>query len=102
MLRAWFMRILACILIAVIAPSTARAQSADELAALNRQVVQLHGQGKYAEACALAEQVLAARERVLGPEHPSTLSSVNNLAALYDAQGRYGEAEPLFRRALAA
>jgi tetratricopeptide (TPR) repeat protein len=26
---------------------------------------------------------------------------LNNLAALYDAQGRYAEAEPLYRRAVA-
>ena len=39
---------------------------------------------------------------MLGREHPSTLLSVNNLAALYLAQGRYGEAEPLYRRALEA
>ena len=115
------MRILACILIAAIIPSAAQAQSADELAALNRQVVQLHRQGKYAAASALAEQVLAASERmlgtehpdtlrsalasyerVLGPEHPDTLISVNNLGLLYDALGRYGEAELLHRRALAA
>ena len=25
---------------------------------------------------------------MLGPEHPDTLTSVNNLAALYQAQGR--------------
>ena len=39
---------------------------------------------------------------MLGPEHPETLISVNNLAELYKAQGRYGEAEPLYKRALAA
>jgi len=39
---------------------------------------------------------------VLGKEHPDTLQSVNNLAAVYDAQRRYGEAGPLFRRALDA
>lgn len=50
---------------------------------------------------ALYRRALAAREKVLGPEHPNTLSSVNNLAALYESQGRYGEAEPLHRRALA-
>ncbi len=27
--------------------------------------------------------------------------SLNNLAALYDSQGKYAEAEPLYRRALA-
>jgi hypothetical protein len=37
---------------------------------------------------------------VLGPRHPDTLTSHNNLAALYQAQGRYGEAEPLYREAL--
>ena len=39
---------------------------------------------------------------MLGPEHPETLTSVNNLAELYRSQGRYGEAEPLYRRALEA
>ena len=38
---------------------------------------------------------------MLGPEHPDTLTSVNNLAFLYRSQGRYAEAEPLYQRALA-
>ena len=46
------------------------------------------------------KRALAGREQVLGPEHPDTLPSVNNLAVLYQAQGRYGEAEPLYQRAL--
>ena len=33
---------------------------------------------------------------------PTRSTSVNNLAGLYQAQGRYGEAEPLYRRALEA
>ena len=45
---------------------------------------------------------LAASERVLGAEHPHTLTSVNNLAGLYRSQARYEEAEPLYLRALAA
>ena len=40
-------------------------------------------------------------EQVLGPDHPDTASSLHNLAAIYDSQGRYAEAEPLYRRALA-
>ena len=40
------------------------------------------------------------RERVLGPEHPDTLTSVNNLAALLRIKGDYAQAEPLYRRAL--
>ena len=40
-------------------------------------------------------------EKALGPEHPDVANSLNNLAALYQAQGRYAEAEPLYKRALA-
>ena len=36
-----------------------------------------------------------------GPAHPNVATSLNNLALLYQAQGRYAEAEPLYRRALA-
>jgi hypothetical protein len=40
------------------------------------------------------------REKVLGVEHPSTLSSVNNLAEVFRDQGKYEEAEEMHRRAL--
>jgi CHAT domain-containing protein len=38
---------------------------------------------------------------VLGPDHLQVGRFLNNLAALYRAQGRYTEAEPLYKRALA-
>jgi tetratricopeptide (TPR) repeat protein len=44
---------------------------------------------------------LAIREKALGPEHPDTANSMNNLAFLLDAQGKPAEAEPLCQRALA-
>ena len=37
----------------------------------------------------------------LGDAHPETAQSLNNLAALYRSRGQYGEAEPLYARALA-
>jgi CHAT domain-containing protein/Flp pilus assembly protein TadD len=37
---------------------------------------------------------------MLGPQHPQTLITINNIGLLYQAQGRYGEAEQLFKRAL--
>ncbi len=37
----------------------------------------------------------------LGPDHPDLAASLNNLAALYQAQGKYAEAEPLYKRSLA-
>ncbi len=36
----------------------------------------------------------------LGPEHPDTLASLNELAASFQTQQRYGEAEPLMLRGL--
>jgi hypothetical protein len=56
--------------------------------------------GTFADARPVLERALAARERVLGADHPSTLGSVNNLAYLYTSQRRHGEAEPLYERAV--
>jgi tetratricopeptide (TPR) repeat protein len=36
----------------------------------------------------------------LGEHHPDVASSLNNLAYLYNAQGRYEAAEPLYQQAL--
>ena len=36
-----------------------------------------------------------------GPDHPEVALSLNNLAALYDDEGKYSEAEPLYKRSLA-
>jgi tetratricopeptide (TPR) repeat protein len=41
-----------------------------------------------------------ASENVLGPEHASVTTSLNDLALLYNNQGRYADAEPLYQRAL--
>jgi hypothetical protein len=53
------------------------------------------------EAEPLLSRALTIREQTLGPEHPDTAESLNNLAMLYFNQGRYIEAEPLYRRPLA-
>ena len=61
--------------------------------------------GRSSEALPLYEMALRARERTLGPEHPDTLFSVNNLAVcyvVYQALGRYSEALPLYERDLEA
>lgn len=41
-----------------------------------------------AQAIAISERLVAGQERVLGPDHPHTLTSRNNLAAAYRATGR--------------
>ena len=53
-------------------------------------------QGRNAEAEQLYLAALETLKRVLGDDHPSTLSCMNNLALLYRNQGRYAEAEPLY------
>lgn len=39
-------------------------------------------------------------EQRLGPDHPSTLTAYNNMAALLQAQGKLAEAENLYRQNL--
>jgi hypothetical protein len=43
----------------------------------------------------IREQSRRASSRVLGEEHPSTLTSMGNLASTYWNQGRWKEAEEL-------
>src|SRR5438874_290452 len=45
-------------------------------------------------------QTLQLDRKLLGPEHPSTLGSMNNLASVQDKQGRYDEAEAMHRQTL--
>ncbi len=52
-------------------------------------------------AGALYQRAPAIWEKTLGPEHPDVAQSLNNLAELYRAQGRYAEAEPPYQRSLA-
>ena len=55
--------------------------------------------GEYAKAEPLYQEALRIRQKVLGPEHPDTATSLNNLAELYlDMTGEYAKAEPLFRK----
>ena len=40
-------------------------------------------------------------EKALGPEHPNVASGLNNLAEFSRVQGKYAEAEQLFKRSFA-
>ena len=57
-------------------------------------------QGDYAEAEKAWSAALQEAEK-FGPEDPRMPTSLNNLATVYQAQGKYAEAEPLLKRALA-
>jgi Flp pilus assembly protein TadD len=46
-------------------------------------------------------RALAGKEKAWGPDHTSTLDTVNNLGVLYADQGRLGDAERMYNRAAA-
>ena len=57
-------------------------------------------QGKLVEAEQMYQRALQGYEKAWGPDHTSTLDTVNNLAALYANQGKLVEAEQMCQRAL--
>src|SRR5262249_40924328 len=59
------------------------------------------GRGDLARARPLFERALAVREKALGPEHPGTAASLNNLARLLPAEGDLAGARPPREPALA-
>jgi tetratricopeptide (TPR) repeat protein len=61
----------------------------------------LHGRARYMEARGLRERALSIREARLGPDHPTTADSLNNLAAVRHDQGDLDAARGLHERALA-
>ncbi|OBT60492.1 hypothetical protein VE03_10079 [Pseudogymnoascus sp. 23342-1-I1] len=60
----------------------------------------LERRGKYEEAEAMHWRALEGSEKVLGAEHPNTLTSVSNVGLMLSRQGKYEEAEAMQRRAL--
>ncbi|MGC2092229.1 MAG: tetratricopeptide repeat protein, partial [Methylocella sp.] len=57
--------------------------------------------GRYSSAAQWWRETLEAVEASLGPEHPDTAQSLNNLALLLQNQGDLAGAQPLHERALA-
>ncbi len=55
-------------------------------------------QGRYADAERLLKAAMKEAER-FGPEDPRLITTLDNLATVYHAQGRYEAAEPLSREA---
>jgi serine/threonine-protein kinase len=56
--------------------------------------------GNYDGAAALLERNLRERTELLGPDHPETLASAQQLGALYIATGAFDRAAPLLSRTL--
>ena len=54
-------------------------------------------QETYADAEPLCRECLESSRRTLGDTHPSTIDSVGKVARVLKSQGKYEEAEPLYR-----
>ncbi|KAH7113130.1 hypothetical protein B0J13DRAFT_613886 [Dactylonectria estremocensis] len=57
-------------------------------------------QGQLQNAEAMYQRALDGYEKAWGPDHTSTLDTVNNLGILYKDQGRLQDAEAMYQRAL--
>ena len=71
------------------------AESEDRLAAARNLAFSLISQGKNAEAEQMGRELLDVERRVLGPEHPTTLTVMGNLALSLRRQGKHAEAEQM-------
>ncbi|MEE1759648.1 tetratricopeptide repeat protein [Streptomyces sp. SP18BB07] len=68
---------------------------------LTDTAIYLQGQGQIIQAISYKKRSLDASTRLHGPDHPSTLTSRNNLAGAYRAVGDLGRAIPLYEQTLA-
>ncbi len=92
----WLWAVLVCL---VLWPAFAEAQQ-EAWERHMRAAIEPYQQGHYAKAVTQIQDALRAAE-AFGPDDPRLATSLNNLAELYRLQGRYEEAEPLNKRALA-
>ncbi|WP_340682654.1 tetratricopeptide repeat protein [Amycolatopsis coloradensis] len=60
----------------------------------------LAGQGDVGTAIGYDTRACDSFQRLNGPDHPDTLSSLNNLAAAYDSAGELAQAIPLYKATL--
>ena len=79
---------------------SASGQSSELMEAYNSYNT-LYQQGRYSEAEPYAKEALRLGTEEFGPNDPTTATLLNDLAVLYEAQGYYVEAEPLYQRSLA-
>jgi tetratricopeptide (TPR) repeat protein len=96
-LRTWFAETARLAVMSVNDSATRNISQADHL---TRVAKLLSEQGNVNGAKVLYEQALQIREHMLGPEHPSNATAVNNLVSSLETLGEYEAARPLLMRSL--
>ena len=82
-------------------PGAKVAAQSDPLRIAHRQCMTSVKQGRYDKAEPFCLKAVKLGEAKFGREHKYTGTFLKNLAALFRAQGRYADAEPLYKRSLA-
>jgi hypothetical protein len=90
---------LIAVLLVLLWPVTATAQSED-LAALMRRITELSRASRYADAIPHARRLVAEAEKMAGKDHQLTAMTLFTLADLHRMQGQFHEAEPMLKRVL--
>ena len=73
----------------------------DDLGMIDRMGDFLYRMGRWSETYEIRVFHSTQVEAILGKQHPSTLTSMNNLALVLNSQGKYEEAEQMHRQTLA-
>src|SRR5262249_33615433 len=93
-----------CVIVALtaaIGSALPAAAQQPDIAAIYRRLQDFYAAGNYVSALIEAQNYEAAIKARFGIDHVNYAFALNNLATMYQAQGKYGEAEGLYRRALA-
>jgi tetratricopeptide (TPR) repeat protein len=88
-------------LFGIIAIAPAAGQQGDDLNAVLKRFTELFAAGDYPAALIVAQEFEAGVKARFGVNNPYYASALNNLAVVYWRQNKYGEAEELYKRALA-
>ncbi|KAJ0138247.1 Amidase [Fusarium oxysporum f. sp. albedinis] len=62
--------------------------------------LELTSQGRYKEAQQIRQQIMELRRKLLGDEHPDTLTSMNGLSDILVCLGKFQEAEKIYQSTL--
>src|ERR1700730_5596510 len=84
--------------VAALPPAAAREA---DIGAIYQRVQELYAAGNYPAALAEAQRLEAAVKAVFGTNHANYAAALDAIANVYRAQGKYAEAEGLYKRALA-
>lgn len=92
---------LRCLVMAAVLGAAGDSGQGDPWKTLSERAAQLNQAGQYSEAVGAAEEAVKAARDSFGNRDPRTAGSLETVAVLYFAQGRFPEAIPPAQEALA-